>query len=439
MATSGTKLGDTLVAEYRHLRDEKGLTQIEAAARLGISRSTASKYDVLAKSTRNTFLVEEGKSEADHEAAKWSGEGDTATVEKLVAHPIRTLDEAIEAAGVDLSVWYVLKWEANPWTVTVKEKTADGEEKAKLIQNYRVWMRLERIAKAPLLEAAKAVVAELKGRAPSWPAVIDRTKRTDPYLLEIDLFDAHFGKLAWAAETGQDYDLKIADQVYRQAVEDLLAEFDTGQCERILLPIGNDFMHVDNDRNETTRGTRVDTDGRLFKILRTGKLALVDIVRHLASIAPVDLLLIPGNHDLTFAVVLAMLLEEHFRGTDRVTVDTAPKTRKYFSYGKGLIGFTHGETISPPLLPGLMAQEVPKLWAEATWREWHLGHLHKSKKFETLPTDTHNGTVVRWLRSLSATDAWHYRMGFVGGTRAAEAYRWRPATGYAGHAVAHVR
>jgi hypothetical protein len=28
------------------------------------------------------------------------------------------------------------------------------------------------------------------------------------------LTDAHFGKLAWGEETGSDYDLKIAEQMY---------------------------------------------------------------------------------------------------------------------------------------------------------------------------------------------------------------------------------
>jgi hypothetical protein len=37
--------------------------------------------------------------------------------------------------------------------------------------------------------------------------------RDDP-LNQYVLTDAHFGKLAWGEETGSDYDLKIAEQMY---------------------------------------------------------------------------------------------------------------------------------------------------------------------------------------------------------------------------------
>jgi hypothetical protein len=42
------------------------------------------------------------------------------------------------------------------------------------------------------------------------------------YLLEVALMDVHFGMLAWGKETGTDYDIDIAEELFLYAVQDLL-------------------------------------------------------------------------------------------------------------------------------------------------------------------------------------------------------------------------
>lgn len=42
-----------------------------------------------------------------------------------------------------------------------------------------------------------------------------------------------------------------------------------------------------------------------------------------------------------------------------------------------------------------------------------------------------NGVTIRLLRSLSATDAWHFDKGFVGTPRGAEAFLWDAEDGLA--------
>ena len=51
--------------------------------------------------------------------------------------------------------------------------------------------------------------------------------------------------------------------------------------------------------------------------------------------------------------------------------------------------------------------------------------------------DTYGGVTVSVLPSLSGTDSWHYKKGYVKNNRAAEAYLWHHDDGYAGHG--HVR
>lgn len=109
------------------------------------------------------------------------------------------------------------------------------------------------------------------------------------------------------------------------------------------------------------------------------------------------------------------------------------KSRKYVRYGTNLLGFTHGDEEKSTDLPLLMAGEMGEAWGYVTHREWHIGHFHKSKEMKFVSGDSHGPVIVRVLPSLSGTDAWHYRKGYVCGNRAAEAYLWSYKNGYTGH------
>ena len=156
-------------------------------------------------------------------------------------------------------------------------------------------------------------------------------------------------------------------------------------------------------------------------------------------IAPVRVVWVPGNHDMTTSWFLVKMLEQRFWDCREVEIDTTPTTRKYHLYGVNLIGFTHGNEEKHADLPTIMASECPKLWSQATHREFHLGHLHKQKQTRYVSDDTHVGVPVRILPSLSATDAWHYKKGYVKGRRAAEAYLWSKEDGYTGHFCSNVK
>src|SRR5690606_23785929 len=61
-------------------------------------------------------------------------------------------------------------------------------------------------------------------------------------LLEISLFDLHFGKLGWAGEVGENFDTKIAYARFIDAINNLLQRAQGFQVSKILFPIGNDFF-----------------------------------------------------------------------------------------------------------------------------------------------------------------------------------------------------
>ena len=363
------------------------------------------------------------------------------TVRYALRKRIVTEADAIEHAQIDRTVWRVvnIKIVAGEVAMKLRERDERGKVTGETATTEPVWwitLKLERIMPKVERDALDGLIARVN--APRTVRNLRIVAPADPHMMVVDLVDIHFGKLAWAPETGQNYDLKIADQVYRNAVEDLLSRASSFAVDEFLMPLGSDFLHIDNSGGMTTSGTPQDVDGRLAKILEVAEAAVVFAVGAMAERGRVVVRWTPGNHDRTLSLCLARIIKAHFRNDSAVTVDVSPAHRKYHRYYATLIGLAHGDEQKHASLPIIMAQERRDDWAETTCREWHLGHFHRSKRVDFLPLDTHNGVLVRMLRSLSAVDSWHARMGFVGTQRSAEGYLYN-RTGYVGHFVADVR
>src|SRR5262249_18782900 len=146
-------------------------------------------------------------------------------------------------------------------------------------------------------------------------------------------------------ETGQSYDLAIAERLFRDAVEDLLDYASGFVFDQIVIPVGNDFLHFDNFRNQTSNGTPLDVDGRFPKVFVAGEMSMIWAVELLRGVAPVKLIWVRGNHDTISSFCLARVLLNRFHNADDVEVDCSPTKHKYIRYGKNLLGFTHGDKI----------------------------------------------------------------------------------------------
>lgn len=242
-------------------------------------------------------------------------------------------------------------------------------------------------------------------------------------LMEVCIPDLHLGKLSWGDETGEDYDLEEAKARYFKALMYLLGV--SKDVEKFVFVVGNDFFNSDTMGYTTTpsgrngyKGTPQQDDSRWQKTFLEGRKLLVRCIDELRSIAPVDVIMVPGNHDHQKVFYLGDTLESWYRNCKEVHINNLPKTRKYYQYGKVLIGYTHGEKEKHADLPLIMATENPHSWAGTKIREWHLGHLHKTMVNEM------QGVVLRTIPSLCGTDAYHYENGYVGSAKSAHGYLW---------------
>lgn len=347
---------------------------------------------------------------------------------------VQTLEELIVACEVDTDRWEVERFVCNKWEMGYK--TEEGPGSLPLFQ-VKAWFRAKK-AEYSARQALLAAVEMVRQHAPTYPMIVRGPMAAEGLLFELSLPDVHVGKLAWGAECGENYDIKLACDVFMEAFSALVQDALHRPIARIVFPVGNDLLNCDGLAGTTTAGTVQSNDGRYQKAYQVTLGLLVGAIDRLRELAPVEVLSIPGNHDTLSAWTLTETLKAWYRTAGDVSVDNAPTLRKYRHWGRCLLGWTHGDKERPDDLPLLMATEQPELWSATRWREWHLGHLHKSATKIKTVGDEYHGVRVRTLPSLCASDVWHTQQGYTGNIRSAESYFWHQERGLVGTGVYNV-
>lgn len=225
-------------------------------------------------------------------------------------------------------------------------------------------------------EAVKAMCSDL----PSIEATKSPLICNDDLMAIYPLGDPHIGMMAWGAESGDDWDLKIAEEKFC-AVFDRLVKTSQPCAEAVIVNLG-DFFHADNMEGQTSRSKHsLDMDGRYAKMIAVG----VKIIRQMITSAleihqKVRVINAVGNHDDTGSLFLAVCLGNIYENEPRVTVDQSPAPFHYFRWGSSMFGVHHGHTCKADRLPMVMATDQSKMWGETEFRTWLTGHIHHDTK-----------------------------------------------------------
>lgn len=275
-------------------------------------------------------------------------------------------------------------------------------------------------------------IAEMRKHAPKYPT-IKYSRVTDGHLKLIDIADLHIGKYAINRDGEVSYDIETAKSNARNAVKEFLKRSQGFKTEKFLFPIGNDVLHVDNKNNTTTSGTRQDVQGLWDQMYLAAKSLYVELLEHLVTIAPVEVIYNRSNHDDHSGFTLADTLESWFHRSKNITFDISTLDRRYTTYGQSMIGFDHGDGAKLKDIPLLMASEEPKIWSDTRFRYMFRHHLHHMQKHHFLVGQDFPGVTVQYLRSLSESDAWHQRMGYTGAPKAVDGFIFHPEYGQVNH------
>jgi hypothetical protein len=223
------------------------------------------------------------------------------------------------------------------------------------------------------------------------------------------LADWHIGLLAWHKETSNDWDLSIAQTVIKDTMRRLILSSPASR-QAVVLGLG-DLLHSDGYENTTARSKNLlDVDGRWPKVLRAATELLIYTI-DLALLKHNDVLvrILPGNHDEESAIAVALALSLAYRNESRVTIDDDPSRFWWWTWGKTLLGATHGDKAKMKDLPLLMAARNPQAWGAAKFRSIYTGHIHTDTGLEAA------GVKVESFQTPAAPDAWHHSMGYGAG------------------------
>ena len=328
----------------------------------------------------------------------------------------------LDAKGSDFDLDNVNESEISEFKTFLKENEINETDvkSVKFWQNMQGDNRFSVVVKGEdnIIKAAKEeMIALLESYSPK----VEKDYNTvqDPVVYEISLPDIHYGKY-----TGQTLD--EAEEEYMNTVKDLLSKAEGLDIEKILLPIGNDGMNSEGYSRATTKGTPQQDSAEWQETFVGYCNLMVRAINYLANTAPVDVVVVQGNHDYERMFYAGEYLRAFFKNDDRVDVDNNFDSRKYYKYGVNLIMFTHGDKEKPAEMPLIMATEQPMLFAQSKFREVHCGHKHKEQ------VDEYRGIKVRFIPSICGNDAWHKMMGYEA-KRTGQAHIWSKERGYEGY------
>ena len=266
------------------------------------------------------------------------------------------------------------------------------------------------------------LIAEISKWSPEYKKII-REDVNDPHCLVFDPADIHIGKLCSSFETGEEYNQQIAVKRVMEGLSGIINKTNGFNIDKIIFVAGNDILHTDNPRRQTTSGTPQDTDGMWYDNFITAKRLLVDIIETLVTIADVEVVYNPSNHDYMSGFMLLDSIQSWFKNSENITFKNDMSHRKYSIYGDNLIGTTHMDGAKVTDLALLMANESGAWWHECKHRYIYGHHVHhKSSK-------DYMSVCIETLRSPSGTDSWHHRKGYQHSPKAIEAFLHHPVNG----------
>jgi len=240
-----------------------------------------------------------------------------------------------------------------------------------------------------------------------------------PYAAVAALMDVHVGKSVIKLSDGTVlYDLpKVREYMLDCTQRGLNLMILRGRPEKIYIPIGSDYFHVDNPAGMTTAGTPQDMATTPEYAVKFGCKLMVELIDLCRQVAPVELVFCRGNHDEFSSLWLQLFLQGKFEDAEDVTVHEATGARQFTAYGKTLLGFEHGGDVRWQDLPHVMASVAREDWGRTTFSVYFTGHLHHEVGRET------GGIEHYQVNSLSPADRWHDRKGFILSRQAINLFR----------------
>lgn len=410
---------DKLSADYKkYCKKQMKAKQAEQETKIRIKQETKAKQN----SGAEPFVREVKKN-----FAEGKGVG-TVTTRSL---DIKTVEDLLSISEVDMDIWEVDRHEINSWEVTVGGRNT-GTGDCETFTNFQVKVWFKR--KHPEILAVEELLEQMKVASPIVSKIKIRPIRSKGghnRELEISLADIHFGLRCFKPAADIDWSPEQAAVMTMAMLEKLLLlSRSFGPFERIVFPMGHDFLHSDNVYNTTTAGTvQPEADAWQNTFLKGEELAFA-IVERMREEAPVKVISVPGNHSRHSEIALSRVLNARYHNNENVEVDASLSPFKFHLYGVNLIGFEHGHSIRQTVrLAALMANECRlNGWQQARFCEFHLGDQHRKGSGKPSMFEE-QGVSVEYMPGLTPANEWHRIHSYNWQKRAGLGFVWDKSAG----------
>lgn len=268
------------------------------------------------------------------------------------------------------------------------------------------WVKANLAAEAQLEATRQAIAEFIREVQPITPPPAPLNFQSD-VIPWIQIGDAHIGMLAHAAETGENFDLRIAERELCGAIGLLIDEMPA--CERIVINDLGDATHYDNLAATTAAsGHALDADGRHPKMLRVYSRTMRWIVdKALEKARHVDVIINQGNHSRINDFWMRELLTVAYGHTGRVHVLDNDSVFIPYRMGKTLVMVHHSDKCPPARLVGVMTSDFRKDFGETDFHYIDIGHVHHG----FVSKDHPSVTIESW-NHLASNDKWAHDAGY---------------------------
>ena len=330
---------------------------------------------------------------------------------------VTTLKQAVKFHDIDLDKWSVLRQRVGNSEVSAKQ--ADGGFAT--VTNYN--FSAEFAPKKAALDLDKLAERLKKYKPPKFKAKYKNHNQTAAVLNQ---YDAHLDKVCLITETGTESDIHQNIEIFDKYFDELLSDIATYKPEKIFLPTGNDLFNTNGAAAATKKGTqqaRFINHHDSYEMI--GEL-IIKCIHKALQVAPVECIMVKGNHDEDNVHKLGIGLNWAFRGVSDFSINYTRRQRKYFQYGANMIAFAHGDKEAGKVksLPSWLMAEEPQMVADTQHRYMYMGDKHHLMEYVFLRTKDLPVLTAKFLRSCGTDDAWHNDHGWIGVPRSCEADIW---------------
>jgi hypothetical protein len=270
------------------------------------------------------------------------------------------------------------------------------------------WVK-SRIEDTKLQEMMRQSIDAMKEEIPRLAALPAPPLANDNLLNCYVITDYHLGMLSWDEETGENWDVAIAEKLVVKWMEQAIAQ--SPNADTAVFAQLSDFLHFDGMDAVTPASKHLlDVDTRFAKLVRSAIRVLRTIIDMLlAKHQKLHIIMADANHDPVSQIWLREWFSVLYENEPRVTVDKSPNPYNAYEFGNVALFFHHGHKRKVANVSEVFAGQFREMFGRTKYAYAHMGHYH------SIDIKENNLMIVEQHRTLAPGDAYSARGGWLSG------------------------